>query len=225
MRDDFMSARQDQLPVLPRDSHYGFAMNHLRYAGLPAKEQTEALKTIIRTEPVLMAVLDRLRALALPDAWLTSGALYNTVWNRLTGRPPLTGINDFDLIYFDDSDLSYEAEDRAIARATSLFAELGMKIELRNQARVHLWFPQRFGMAYPQLTHTTQSLEFYASKTHAVAARLAEDGHLDIEAPFGLDDIFSFRMVPNRALNNRETHERKCLRAKAIWPELVIEPW
>jgi hypothetical protein len=30
---------------------------------------------------------------------------------------------------------------------------------------------------------------------------------------------------PNRTLNNAATHAAKAQRAKAIWPELVIEPW
>ena len=46
-----------------------------------------------------------------------------------------------------------------------------------------------------------------------------------IVAPFGLDDLFSFRMVPNPALDNRASHTRKGERAKTIWPELTIVPW
>ncbi len=58
-----------------------------------------------------MRVLESLRDLDVPDAWLVSGALYNCVWNRLTGRPSFHGVNDIDIIYFDASDLSWEAED------------------------------------------------------------------------------------------------------------------
>ncbi len=200
-------------------------MDHLRYAGLPRGDQIAALDRIVRAEPVVMSVLCVLRDLGLPDAWLTSGAIYNTVWNRLTGRAALTGIKDFDVIYFDDTDLGYEAEDRVIARVTCALAGIGVPVEVRNQARVHLWFPARFGMDYPKLTHATQSLDYYASQTHAVAMRLEADDRFSVVAPFGLDHMFSFRMVPNRVLDNRETHARKSARAKAIWPELEIEPW
>jgi uncharacterized protein len=200
-------------------------MNHLRFAGLPAEQQRAALRDIVSSEPVLMDVLERVRKMGLPDGWVTSGAIYNTVWNRLTGRPSLTGVKDIDVIYFDDSDLGFEAEDRVIARAGAAFAGIGVPVEVRNQARVHLWFPKRFGMNYPRLANATQSLDFYASKTHAVAVRLEDDDSIGIVAPFGLDLMFCFRMVPNRVLDNRRTHEQKCARAKAIWPELQIEPW
>ena len=200
-------------------------MNHLRYSGLPFAEQQTAVRTIIAGQPVLMRILEVLRDKALPDAWITSGAIYNAVWNHLTNRPALDGIKDVDIIYFAPDDLSYVAEDAVIRSIGAALSGIGLPVEIRNQARVHLWFPERFGLFYPQLTHATQSLEYYASKTHAVAARLAPDGGIEIAAPFGLDFLFSFRMVPNHALDNRVTHAEKSARAKALWPELTAEPW
>lgn len=199
--------------------------DHLRFAGLEPDLQRRALIDIIRSQPHLMQVLGGMGALDLPDALLGSGAIYNTVWNVLTGRPALTGINDADVVYFDASDLSYEAEDRVIRRAGAHFSGLPIPVEVRNQARVHLWFPERFGIAYPRLTCSADMMLYYATKTHAVAARLEADGEISIHAPFGLDDMFSFRVVPNPALPNRQTHERKGAQAKAIWPELTIAPW
>jgi hypothetical protein len=113
--------------------------NHLRYAGKDRDTQAAALEAIVRAEPVLMAVLGAARALALPDWWLVSGAIYNTVWNSLTGLRPMTGVKDIDLFYFDDTDLSYEAEDAVIKLAAPIFAQLPVPVEIRNQARVHLW--------------------------------------------------------------------------------------
>lgn len=69
--------------------------DHLRLAGKPFTAQRAALVEMIREEPVLMAVLDGLAD--LPDGLLVAGALYNMVWNRLTGRPALNGIADIDV--------------------------------------------------------------------------------------------------------------------------------
>ena len=199
--------------------------DHLRYSSLPAPTQAAALRNIIRATPLLMDVLERLPALDLPDTWLVSGAIYNTVWNQLTGRPPLTGINDIDLFYFDASDLSYEAEDRAIKLVDRVFAGLPLPVQLRNQARVHLWYPERFGEPYPALTSSREAIDRFASLTHAVAARLDRAGEIELYTPFGLDDLFSFRIVPNRKMNNRATHEKKAERARSVWPEIVVEAW
>lgn len=199
--------------------------NHLRYAGADPAVQRAALVDIIRAEPVLMAVLEGLRDLDLPDPLLGSGAIYNTVWNSLTGRPALTGIKDADVVYFDDSDLSYEAEDAVIRRAAVRFDGLPIPVEVRNQARVHIWFPQKFGTPYPQLRSSAEMMLYFASRTHAVSARLEADDSISIFSPFGLDDIFAFRVTPNTALDNRRTHEAKAERNKAIWPELTVIPW
>ncbi len=112
-----------------------------------ASEETRlaGLEQILRTVPHVMEILTTVRNLALPDAWLVSGGIYQTVWNVLTNRPLLHGIKDFDIIYFDGTDLSYEAEDAVIGKVNQALPRLGEPLEVRNQARVHLWYESRFG--------------------------------------------------------------------------------
>jgi hypothetical protein len=199
--------------------------DHLRYSGLPFETQREALEAIIRSSPLLMEVLTGLREDGLPDHLLVAGAIYNLVWNRLTGRPDLTGINDIDVFYYDASDLSWDAEDVVIRRLATCFAHLPLPVQVRNQARVHLWFPQKFGTPFQPLNSSGEMLGRYASKTHSVGARLEADGTMTILAPFGLDDIFSMRIVPNPVLANKKAHEAKAARAKSMWPEVTVLPW
>lgn len=199
--------------------------DHLRYAGADAETQRQALEQIIRGNAVLMRVLDGLRRLDLPDHLLVAGAIYNQVWSHLTGRPDLTGVNDVDVFYFDASDIGWDAEDRVIKTVDAEFGDLPVPVQVRNQARVHVWFEAKFGSPFAPLTSSAEMLGRYASKTHAVGARLLPDDRLDVVAPFGLDDLFSFRMVPNPVLDNRVAHTTKGLRAQAIWPELTVLPW
>jgi hypothetical protein len=198
---------------------------HLRFEGLGRQAQEEALEGIVRSSPLLMDALARARAMGLPDWRLVSGAIYNTVWNALTGRPPLTGIKDVDLFYWDAGDLSYEAEDVVIQRGREVFAGSPVPVEIRNQARVHLWFEQHFGTPYAPLRSSAEGVDRFATRAHAVSVRLESDDTISIYAPYGLDDLFSFRIAPNRLIANRLTHETKAARAKAIWPELVVESW
>lgn len=198
--------------------------DHLRFAGTHPAVQRDALDAIIRDEPTLMGVLRTIRDLGIPDAWLVSGAIYNCVWNSLTGRPALYGVNDIDIIYF-DPDLSWEAEDRVIKAVEAALGGLPVPVQPRNQARVHLWFEDKFGVPFAPLSHARESLLRYASRTHAVAARLDADEALTLDAPFGLDDMFAFRVTPNPATDNRQTHERKGARIRSVWPEVTIIPW
>ena len=59
---------------------------------LETMHPTTRFETIIRADPDLMRLLDRLRSLALPQWRLVAGCLYQTVWNVITDRPRGTGI-------------------------------------------------------------------------------------------------------------------------------------
>src|SRR6266404_5057480 len=136
-------------------------------------ELRERLTAILRATPPLMRVLSVARHLSLPDWLVFSGAIYQPVLNHLTGRPLDYGIKDYDLAYFDAADLSYEAEDAVIRRVRAAFDEpLKSVVEVRNQARVHLWFEAKFGEAYMALACAAEALERFTSATFAVGVRL-----------------------------------------------------
>lgn len=194
-------------------------------AGAQERERVAALASILPNIPNIGTILKTIRDLDLPDAWITSGAIYQTVWNVITDRPLTYGIKDYDVIYFDARDRSYEAEDRVICRVAKAVPHLADLIEVRNQARVHLWYESRFGRPYRPLDCSMDSLTTYASRTHAVAVRLTETNDLVVHAPFGLANIFGMRLVPNYGQLNPETYAEKADRMKALWPELTIAPW
>src|SRR6266496_6144066 len=77
------------------------------------------------------------RGSLFPDWYLVAGCLYQTVWNVVTGQPPESGILDYDLAYYDSSDLSWQAEDAIIQEGCRLFGDLPAPVQIRNQARVH----------------------------------------------------------------------------------------
>jgi len=188
-----------------------------------SEDNLRRLTAILRATPLLMHVLKTARDLALWDWLVFSGAVYQPVLNHLTGRALDYGIRDYDLAYFDASDLSYEAEDRVIRRVRAAFDEpLRSMVEVRNQARVHLWFEAKFGEAYSPLSCTAEALERFTSATFAIGARLEPDDRLHIEAPFGLSDLFTLRVRPNP---RRKTagFARACDNVLRRWPELTVE--
>ena len=121
------------------------------------------------------------------------------------------------------SDLSYEAEDEVIRRVKAAFDEpLRSMVEVRNQARVHLWFEAKFGEPYTPLSCTAEALERFTSGTFAVGVRLEPDNRLHIEAPFGLADLFALRLRPNP--RRKTVHfARTAADVRCRWPELVID--
>ena len=182
------------------------------------------LDQMLRASPRLMRVLVIARELGLPDWRIVSGAVYQTVWNSLTGRDPDYGIKDFDLFYFDAEDISYEAEDVHIVRAAAAYpADLAPLVEVRNQARVHLWFEAHFGEAYAPLSRTDEALARFVAPAFAIGVRLEADDRLDIAAPFGLDDVFAMRLRPNPLRGLAAGWDKVTASALARWPEVTIE--
>ncbi len=199
---------------------------HLRYASSSAALQENAFIDLIGQNPINAEIWKRMPGLPLPEGMLVSGCLYQSVWNGLLGHDPGRGIRDYDLVYYDNHDLSYQAEDKVIKACAAAFADLGVEVEVRNQARVHLWFEDHFGVPYAPLTSAAQSLERYMSPCNAVGAAPDEKGGLVIHAPFGLGDVFGFTIRPRSdgADISPASYAKKTTRMKKLWPELKVVP-
>lgn len=184
--------------------------------------QSEFLSLALRN-PVNEAIADELFALALPDAWIVSGCLVQTAWNGQTGRAADYGINDYDVFYFDE-DISWQAEDAVIRQVQGRLTTAGVRIEVRNQARVHLWYPQKHGLPYPALKSSTEGIDRFLTKNTQVGIRRTRDGY-DVYAPHGFGDIADMIVRPNPGANfSAANYEAKAIRWKALWPEIWVMP-
>ena len=182
----------------------------------------ERLIEIVRGDPGLMHVLTTLRDHPLPDWRVFSGAVYQSVWNAVTSRPAGYGVRDYDVGYF-DPDTSWDTEDLVIKRVAASFDEpfRGM-VEVRNQARVPIWFPAHFGEPYDPIVSTDEALERFVAPAFAVGVRLEDDDAISVAAPLGLDDVFALILRPNPHRGVAKDWPRVVERAKARWPELTI---
>ena len=183
------------------------------------------LVEVVRADPQLMQVLTTVRDLDLPDWRIFSGAVYQSVWNARTGRPVGYGRKDFDLGYF-DPDTSWDAEDVIIKRVAAAFDEpLKSEVEVRNQARVHIWFEGEFGEPYEALTCTDDAPARFVAPAFAVGVRLEKDDRISVVAPFGLEDVFDLTIRPNPERGLAKGWDRVIANARGRWPEVrVVEP-
>jgi hypothetical protein len=192
---------------------------------LPLDEQLDALRTVLSRNGVLTEVLARTATLGLPGWYLTAGCLFQTVWNVVTDRPPAHGIKDYDVFYFDDRDLSWEAEDAVIEAGREVFAGLPAEVEIRNEARVHLWYEEKFGVPCPPYASSEAAIDSFAATTCCLGVRLEGDGRWRVYAPHGLSDVFNLVVRPNPVLAPRTVYEAKAARWRAQWPELTVLHW
>ena len=192
-------------------------------ARLPVQRQLAEFRDALSRNEVLLDVLNRAATLDLPGWYLTAGCLLQTVWNVVTHRPPMHGIQDYDLFYFDDRDVSWDAENRVIQRGRGKFRDTN--VEIRNEARVHLWYEQKFGTPCAPHTSTESAIESFAATTCCLGVRLDTDGRWNVYAPHGSSDVFALVVRPNPVVAPKSLYELKARRWQEFWPELTVLPW
>ena len=184
--------------------------------------QSEFLTATLRN-PANEIIAAKLFELALPDAWIVSGCLVQTVWNGLTNRAADYGINDYDVFYF-DPDTSWAAEDAVIRKLHDAFAHLNVKVEARNQARVHLWYGEKHGLPYPPLKCSTDGIDRFLTRNTRIGIRRTQNGY-DVYAPDGFDDAAGLIVRPNPGPNfSAANYAAKAARWKKLWPEVTVLP-
>lgn len=190
---------------------------------MTASDREREFRRIVQADDAITALLAAMRTFRAPDLWLVSGVLFQTVWNVLEAKPAGHGIRDIDLFYF-DLDSSEEAEDRWIKRAAKHFAFAGRDVQLRNQARVHLWYSGKFGTSYPQLHCSCDGVRQFLMPACMIAIRPAAAGGIEIFAPLGLDDIFDRVIRPNPLWQGPQRPEYlvKATRYMQDWPSLTM---
>jgi hypothetical protein len=172
---------------------------------------TEFARDVARNA-VNRAILSRWHLLDLPGAWLVAGCLFQTVWNLQAGLRPESGIKDYDIFYFDPSDLSETAEAEVQAHAASVLSDLGVTVEVANQARVHLWYPTHFGHPYPALGSAEDGIGRFLVLETCVGLRPHE-----CHAPYGLTGLYAGTLTPNPATPYGELFDSKVASYKERW--------
>ncbi|WP_224789115.1 nucleotidyltransferase family protein [Pseudomonas fluorescens] len=181
----------------------------------------ESLVRIAMANPVNAEISTRLPELGLNQCLLTAGCLFQAVWNQQSQLPPEWGVKDYDVFYFDE-DLSWEAENEVIHCAQHLFQDLDVNVEMKNQARVHLWYRQRFGGDYPQLQSAKDGVDRYLIAGTCIGLDV-ETG--EVYAPNGLADTEHGLLRINPKNPRPDLFDQKAKSYQARWPWLrIVEP-
>jgi uncharacterized protein len=197
----------------------------MRPGRLPIEDQVARFRAALGRNRTLTEVLARAATMDLPGWYLVAGCLYQTVWNVVTDQPPEAGILDYDLAYYDASDLSWDAEDAVIQTGREVFAGLPAPVQIRNQARVHLWYQPKFGVPCPRHSCTEAAIDSFEATNACLGVRLQPDARWRIYAPHGFADVFNLVARPNPVLAPRQVYDAKTARWRQQWPSLTVLPW
>jgi len=190
----------------------------------PDPSRVTQFERLILGNPILAPIVNQWEAIALPDCWLVAGAIAQTVWNDAFGFEPDYGVKDVDLVYFDGSELSGDAEAEHEARIRHLFSGSGITIDVKNEARVHLWYSRKFGGGILPYTSTRHAMATFPTTATAIGVQPAGSGLL-ISAAFGLGDLFNAIVRPNKVQITPAIYAAKVMRWRALWPRLRIIEW
>ena len=140
-----------------------------------------ALIQTIKANKELMIVLDILDENQFQEYYIGAGAIVQNIWNKATEKPINYGVNDIDIIYFDSKDLSEKAEELKASSIIELFEYETLKLDIKNEARVHLWYKNKFGYDIPPYSSLEEAIDSWPTtataswtkKSHAASWRIA----------------------------------------------------
>jgi uncharacterized protein len=185
--------------------------------------RADELETIVLGCEWLRELLTVVAALEAPDCWIGAGAVRDLVWDIRFGSGFDPGhIKDVDVVFFDAGDLTAEREHEyeRVLKARDGTVEWDVK----NQARVHLWYEARFGTPAEPLVSASDGIATWPETATAVGCRMRADGRLDVAAPLGLDDLLDgvWRRNPAR-VSDREWQARLVRKRPAErWPGVTV---
>lgn len=190
----------------------------------PLDKQVAYLWDALDRNIVVQALLDVAAGMNLPDWYLGASAVSQTVWNLRHDYPAAEGIKDYDLAYFEPSDLSEGSAERVGEEVAELMRDFGIAVDVHNEARVHLWYGRRFGRDIEQYRSTGHAISTWPTTASAVGVR-RDAGGSAVFAPFGLSDLVGMVARPNKVIVSRDVYEEKVARWSAQWPLLRVIPW
>lgn len=177
--------------------------------------ESEAQETIsqwLRQDHFRMQVLEAVRELALPQAYVAAGFLRNLIWDRLHQKN-FSPLNDIDIIYYDTDDMYSETQ--AKTRLQQQFQQVDW--DVKNQVRMHKKH------CHSPYSGCAEAMSNWPEKETAIAVCLDENKQLQFLAPWGLAFLFDACITWN---NERPLSLFKERVAKkdwlTQWPKLTV---
>ncbi|TCL66447.1 nucleotidyltransferase family protein [Rhizobium sp. BK251] len=185
---------------------------------------TTTFEAFVLENPAIRTVWNAWERLNLPDCWLVAGCLAQTIWNARFGFSPEHGVSDMDLVYFDPDDLTEESEQKQGKRIRELFPDLPIWIDVKNEARVHLWYETKFGHPIPPYSSLREAIDTFPTTSTAIGMRRAGRG-TEIYAAFGFVDLFAGVVRANKRQITRDIYAAKVSKWLTRWPDLSVVSW
>ncbi len=190
----------------------------------PLNDQIGLLLKIVLSNPYIRRILEHQPFSSSIGWYVGAGCICQSVWNYLEGYDVTYKIKDYDLIYYDATDLTKESEISTQQKISDTFADLPIDIEAVNEARVHLWYEQDYGKKINQLASCEDAINQWPTTANAIGVNKVKSTY-NVYAPYGLNDLFGMIIRPNKPSVIRDVYEDKVRKWTEKWPSLTVIPW
>jgi hypothetical protein len=114
---------------------------------------------------------------------------------------------------------SWSSEDEVIRRVAAETADIPITVDVKNQARVHLWYAERFGGDYPQLKSSQDGIDRYLVSCTCVGIEVQSG---KVYTPDGLHDLARGVLRMNLRNPRPNLFRQKAEDYRSRWPWLTI---
>ncbi len=187
------------------------------------KTQVDYIERILVQNKIIENILRLAPKLQMPNWYLGAGCIAQTIWNKLHEFDFNCGIKDYDLVYYDHSNLSGEKEELYIQKGRELFKDV--PVEIKNEARVHLWYEKHSGYPIEPYQSVEDAINAWPTTATCVAVKYSDKNQFAVYAPYGLNDLLGMIVRPNKTQITKEIYLKKVERWKKIWHKLKIIAW
>jgi uncharacterized protein len=159
-------------------------------------DQAALLQKILLSDTLRQRALQVVARFGLPDCWIGAGFVRDAVWDHLHGFTKRSLTGDVDVIWFSRENSN---EDNDLHVEQQLCEEMPeLRWSVKNQARMHY----RNGDA--PYTSVADAMRYWPETATAVAVRFSPSGSIEVNAPFGLNDLFELKLLPTPAFLERK---------------------
>ena len=194
-----------------------------------AEKNKKIIENILRRSNTIMTILEALERYSKQDStfknyYLAAGCINQTILNDFHGFNLDFGIEDYDIVYYEE-DTSYEKEDQRIKAIKKKLMNLkDISLDIKNQKRVPIWYYEKFHKKKKDYTNVEDAISSWTSTITCIGVRL-EEGKMIINSPYNLDDLINMIIRPVKKETTRLHYYAKAKKWHQKWPKLEIISW
>lgn len=141
---------------------------------------------IISLDPGRLAALRLVRDLDLPQGAISGEFVRCAVFDQIHEHKEWTQLKEIEVVYWDPS-------------RTDLQVDSSIETELVAQASRKPWKVTNLARDYSEKKNLKHALDYQLATASAVAVRLTRSDHIEVIAPYGIEDLLNGIVKPIRS--------------------------